>query len=211
MLTPEQKEHAIELIEMGDKLEAVRYFQETLKVNADEALLLAEKLQQEIDAETEARFKSLEQMMPTPGKGLNVGRLVGGIFMGVGGIMLTIVAFVLYSNYNFSQRAETIKAKLIEYQSYESRNDNGSYTTMYTPVFKYEYKGQSYTHVSTTSSSSREFQIDEMVNVLVDPENPHEILVDSFMDKWFLPLLLGIMGIVFGGLGFIVFRALGKN
>lgn len=210
MLTPEQKEHATELIEMGDKLEAVRYFQETLNVNADQALLLAEKLQEEIDGETAARFKELEQSMSTAGKGLNVGRLVGGIFMGVGGIMLTIVAFVLYSNYNFSQRAETIKAKLIDYQSYESRNDNGSSTTMYTPVFQYEYKGQSYTHISTTSSSSREFQIDQMVNVLVDPENPHEILVDSFMGKWFLPLLLGIMGMVFGGLGFIVYRALGK-
>lgn len=210
MLTPEQKEHATELIEMGDKLEAVRYFQETLKINADQALLLAEKLQQEIDGETEARFKEMEKMMPAPGKGLNIGRLVGGIFMGVGGIMLFVVAGILYSNNKFAQRAEPIKAKLIEYRSYESRNDNGSYTTMYTPVFQYEYKGKPYTHVSTTSSSSQEFQLDEMVNVLVDPENPHEILVDSFMDKWFLPLLLGLMGVVFGGMGFIVFRVLGK-
>jgi hypothetical protein len=48
-LTPEQKEHAIELIEMGEKLQAVRYFQETLNVSAEEALLLTEKLEEEID------------------------------------------------------------------------------------------------------------------------------------------------------------------
>lgn len=211
MLTEEQKEHAIELISMGDKLEAVRYFQQTLGVNAEQALTLTEKLEQEIKVEDEAAFAELEKTMPDPNNGLNVGKLVGRIFMGVGGVMLVIVAFILYSNYSFSKRAEPIKVKVVEYRSYESRNDNGSYTTMFTPVYQYEYKGKPYTYVSTTSSSSQEFQAGEWVDALVDPQNPNEILVDSFMGKWFLPLLLGFMGILFGGIGFVVFRVLGKN
>ena len=42
-LTPEQKEHVVGLLEMDDKLEAVRYLKETMGVSAEHALMLAEK------------------------------------------------------------------------------------------------------------------------------------------------------------------------
>ena len=210
-LTPEQKEHAIDLIEMGEKLDAVRYFQETLQVSAEEALLLAEKLEEEIEETDLEDIKALQQeALKQPG--VNVGRLVGMIFMSIGTIMLAVVAYLLVSNYQFMQRAQSVKGKVIDYQSYQSRDrDSNSSTTMYTPTYQYTYKGKLYTHISTTSTSSKDYEIGDQVEILIDPEDPKEILINSFMEKWFLPLLLGFMGTLFTGLGFVAFRFLGKQ
>lgn len=210
-LTPEQKEHAVELIEMGEKLDAVRYFQETLQVSAEEALLLAEKLEEEIEETDLEDIKELQQeALKQPG--VNVGRLVGMIFMSIGTIMLAVVAYLLVSNYQFMQRAQSVKGKVIDYQSYQSRDrDSNSSTSMYTPTYQYAYKGKLYTHISTTSTSSKDYEIGDPVEILIDPEDPKEILINSFMVKWFLPLLLGFMGTLFTGLGFVAFRFLGKQ
>lgn len=211
MLTPEQKEHAIDLIDNGDKLEAVRYLQETIRVTAEDALLLAEKLEEELEVQAEAEFQAMTKDVEMPAtKGINVGKVVGGIFFGVGIIMLAITGIILYSGYTFKQRAQPVQGKVINYNSYQSSNENGGYTTMYTPVYQYEFGGQTYTQVSSISSSSQEYSPGEAVKILVDPQNPKEIVVDSFAEQGVLPLILGILGLIFSGVGSALFRFLGR-
>ena len=41
--------------------------------------------------------------------------------------------------------------------------------------------------------------MDQSIDVLVDPEEPEEILIDTFWGKWFLPMLLAFMGLMFSG------------
>ena len=65
---------------------------------------------------------------------------------------------------------------------------------MYRPTFEYAFLGKTYTHESSTSSSSPEYEIEEEVDVLVDPDDPREILIDSFWERSFLSRLLGIIG-----------------
>jgi hypothetical protein len=206
-LTPEQKEHAIDLIEMGEKLEAVRYFQEVLSIDAEQALLLAEKLEHELEPDMQEFQQKHEEMKRS---GAKVGRLVGLIFMSIGMVMLAVVCYLLYDHQQFEKNAVNVKGTVVEFQSYISSNDNSS-TTMYTPVFEYTYKGKKYTYVSTTSSNVKEYEVGESLDILVDPENPAEVLVNSFMEKWFLPLLLGFMGTLFTGLGYVAFTVLGKK
>lgn len=210
-LTPEQKERALELVEMGQKLDAVRYLQKTLNISADEALLLTEKLEEEVEGSPLLdEFKSMEaEMRQNPG--IDVGRVVGTIFMSLGAIMLAVVVYLGISNYQFSQRAIPVKGKVIDYETYQSRNDNGGSTTMYTPTFQYKFKGKTYTYKSTSSSSSPDYEIDETVDVLVDPDKPLEILVNTYWEKWFLPSLLGFMGLMFSGMGYMVYRLLGNK
>jgi len=209
-LTPEQKEHAIDLIEMGDKLEAVRYFQDTLNLSAEDALVLAEKLEEEIEGNNVAEIKAMhDQIRKQPT--LDVGRVVGIIFMSIGSIMLAVVIYLVTSNYKFMQRAIPVQGKVIDYQSYESRDDDGRYTTMFTPIYQYAFKGKSYTHISTTSTSSKDYLIDDAVEILVDPQDPKEIVINSFMEKWFLSILFGFMGTLFSGLGFMAYRLLGNK
>ena len=208
MITPEQKEHAIELIEMGETLEAVRYIRGELNITTEEALRLTEKLKEEVDGippHDEFKFM-MEEARKKPS--VDVGRIVGTLFMSIGGIMLAVVVYLAISNYQFSQRAILTKAKVIDYETYQSRDDNGRSTTMYTPTFQYRFKGKTYTYKSTTSSNTQDYEIDETVDVLVDPEEPQEILIDTFWAKWFLPTLLGFMGLMFSGMGYMAYRLL---
>jgi Protein of unknown function (DUF3592) len=70
--------------------------------------------------------------------------------------------------------------------------------TIYTPI------------VTFTTSQGRELQVagsgsgyrrGDQVRVLYDPDNPEQAQIDSLMETWFWPLLLGFMGIMFGGVG----------
>jgi hypothetical protein len=49
------------------------------------------------------------------------------------------------------------------------------------------------------------------VDVLVDPEEPTEVLIDSFWMIWFVPILLGFLGTLFTGLGSLAYFLFGKN
>ena len=217
MLSEEQKNKARELIEFGDKLEAVRYLQHQLSITADQALKLAEKLEEDLNnegiAESEKLDEKLNELKKEFGakKQLNVGRLVGSIFMVVGSIMLAVAAYVTYANNQFSKRAIPVSGEVISYSSYESNDDDGGTTTMFTPTFSYTYNGKNYTHASNVSSSGQDYQIGEKVDVLVDPDDPTEVLIDSFWEKWLIVVILGFLGIMFAGMGYMVHVVLGKT
>ncbi len=211
-LTPEQKDHAVELIEMGDKLEAVRYLQQTLYITVEQALILAEKLEEEVETsplpDELQSFEEIGDQQP----GINVGRLVGIIFMSIGGIILAVVAYLAVSNYKFAQRALPVKGKVVDYNHYESPNSKGGGSTlMYTPIFEYSFNGKPYQYKSSTSTSSQEYEIGETVEILVDPLEPQIPLINTFWEKWFLSVLLGFMGVLFAGMGYLAFRVFGRS
>jgi len=209
-LTPEQKEHAIDLIEMGEKLEAVRYFQQTLQLDAEQALALTEKLEAEIEAGSDLDAEFETKVLDQQPAGANVGKLVGFVFMSIGIIMLSVVLYLIYSYQQFEKRAKVVKGNVTDYQTHISQSDNSS-TTMYAPVFEYVYKGKTRTYVSTTSSNYKEYELGKSLDMFVDPEHPEEVLVNSFSEKWFLPMLLGFMGILFTGLGYLAYRMLDRS
>ncbi len=209
-LTPDQKNHTIELIERNDKLEAVRYLQETLGLTAEQALALASKLEEEIESQMEDKFKEMRERAKTQ-MNSKMPRVVGMIFMGLGIMMLIVVAYLIQSNYEFSKRAISVTGKVIGFTNHESNDDDGGTTTMYTPVFEYDFNAKTYAYTSSTSSSSPGFDIGENVEILVDPDSPGEVLVNTFQEKWLLPLILGIMGTLFTGLGYMAYRVFGKS
>lgn len=208
-LTPEQKEHAIDLIEMGEKLEAVRYFQQVLAIDAEQALLLAEKLEKEVEPEFDQQ-EFLQKAEDMKRSGAKVGRLVGLIFMSIGIVLLVVAGYFVYDHQQFEKTAVTVTGTVVDFHSYISTSDNSS-TTMYSPIFEYEYEGKKYTYVSTSGSNVKEYEVDERIDIMVNPENPTDVLVNSFMEKWFVPALLGFMGTLFTGLGYVAFAVMGKK
>jgi hypothetical protein len=207
-LTPEQKQHATDLIEMGEKLQAVRYFKETLNISLEEAMTLTEKLEEEIEGD--ASFAHFQSAQKTGSSSVNVGRLVGTIFMVVGILLLGIAGWVYHSKNQFEERAVPITGTLDSYTSYED-TDDGTTTTMYTPVFIYEYSGKSYTRPGTVSSSSMDYEIGETVEILIDPDNPDDIQINSFSEKWLGILILCILGTGFTGMGYLAYRLMAKS
>ena len=203
-LTPQQKQHVTWLLQKGKKLEAVKYFKETLNIGLADAHALVEKLQEEIGP------ASLPSGEITTKSGSQIGHWVGLGFMSVGIIMLAVVTYIVISNNKFEQRAIPVKGKVIDFTSHESSDDDGGSTTMYAAVFEYDFNGQTYQHTSSTSSSSPEYDVGEEVEVLVNPLNPNQVLVNTFWEKWFLSVVLGIMGAMFSGMGFMAYRLFGR-
>lgn len=211
-MTLDQKEQALHLLRMGEKLEAVRYLQDVLKVNPEQALQLAEKLDEEEEKnennDLRKRFNELKAKMESP-PSAKLPRTVGLIFMGIGIIMLASVVYLMYTDYHFTKKAASVTGEVLSYDSYYSSDSDGGGSTMYTPTFSYSYNGKEYTFTSSTSSSSPEFKIGEAVEILVDPDDPNNVLVNSFWERYLISVILGFLGAMFSGLGYMAFKIFG--
>lgn len=116
--------------------------------------------------------------------------------------------YLLSSHLRFRADALRVEGELVGYVS--SRGSKGG--TLYAPRVRYEVPapeggpGTPYEVVGNVSSSSRGYDIGDKVPVYYRGSAPHEARIDSFMEQWFAPLLLGFFALVFGGiaLGFLV-------
>jgi hypothetical protein len=198
-LTPEQKARAIEFIESGDRLRAIGYLQEILHISAFQSQTLIDSLEQELTA-TDPNFQKRTN------KRAGLGLIGAGIFLLIGLALLGFTTHLFLKNQDFTKRAVPLMGTVTAYDQYESSDDDGSTTTMYTPIFDYDYNGTRYTHTSEMSSSSQSYAIGESIELLIDPEQPEAVLVNSFTGMWLLPLLLGVMGSVFTLVGFFAIR-----
>ncbi|MEQ9591045.1 MAG: DUF3592 domain-containing protein [Cyclobacteriaceae bacterium] len=205
-MTPKQKDQALYLIRTGKKLESVRYLQGELLINSDQALRLAEKLEEETgDKELRDKLYELREKRANQPRD-KTPQVVGVSFMVIGLILLAMAGYIARSNYQFAQHAISTKGIVVGFDSYDSSDDDGGSTTMYSPVYEYEFNGVKYTYLSTTGSSSIDYDIGVEVEILVDPDHPTEVLVESFMEQWLAVSILTFLGLMFTGLGFMAYR-----
>lgn len=116
--------------------------------------------------------------------------------------------FLLASHFRFRAQAVQVQGELIGYAS--SRGSKGK--TMYAPRVRYVVPapeggpGTAHEVVGSVRSSSRVWDEGEPVPVWYLPSAPHEARIGGFMETWFLALMLGVFGLVFGGiaLGFLM-------
>ena len=206
LMTPKQKDQTLYLIRKGRNAEAVSYLQRELLIDSDQAQLLADKLQEDggdrelRDKLHELREKRADRSRDKPPQ------LVGTSFMVIGIILLSIAGYITYSNYQFAKHAIPTKGRVAGFDSYESSDDDGGSTTMYSPVYEYTFNGARYTHPSSTGSSSIDYELDQEVEILVDPDNPSKVLVESFMEQWLAVSILTFLGLMFTGLGYMAYK-----
>lgn len=72
----------------------------------------------------------------------------------------------------------------------------------YYPMVRFNANGEEIEFKHSVGSSSPAFFEGEEVGILYLESAPHEAKIDTFLSFWMLPLILGIMGLVFGGIGF---------
>ncbi len=114
--------------------------------------------------------------------------------------MLTVCAYLFASQYRFAQRAIRVKATVI---AYDNQSEGSS---MYSPLFEFSFNGVKRTYQSHVSSSSPEFEIGESVEILVDPNDPQSVLINTFLGRWLAFAILGFLGTLFTTLGYLVLR-----
>ena len=81
----------------------------------------------------------------------------------------------------------------------------------YQPTFEYIFEGDTLYYYSSTSSDPPSYHLGEQVEMFVNPVDPYDTLVNTFMDRWFVIVLLGGMGSVFFGIGLLSFLAFRKG
>ena len=71
--------------------------------------------------------------------------------------------------------------------------------------YRFTLDGQSYTGREQTASNVGVKQVGESIDILYNPNNPAENSPRSFFDIWLLPLILGILFLVFAAFGTLSF------
>ncbi len=156
-----------------------------------------------------------------PSAASSVLKIVGGVFLFTGFLMLGGAAWAGYHQYNILKNwpivdAVVTQSRLTSYQSTSTDSDNRTSTTTQYSVeveFRYTVNGHEYTTPTKTSYSTNVYSVMKTKADEYAPGTHHQIHYDpananaiEFDVGWnfgflFLPILLGFMGIVFSGVG----------
>ncbi len=208
-LSTQQKVRLEMLLKVGDEQKAIEFLQQELNLSVTEAQNAVEKLKPSVTSlETEPLHtynskKSNGKPKMHPGMGI--------VFILIGIALLVFAGYTIKLKYEFIESAVTVTGKVIDFETHQSKDDDGDYTTMYAPVYEYEYNGDTYLHRSDVSSGSPSYEIGEGVALFIQPDAPEKVIVDSFSERWFVVLMMGGFGIAFLGAGYTTFRTSKKN
>jgi hypothetical protein len=116
------------------------------------------------------------------------------IFAAVGVACACLSAGFAIASYHFASTAAHVEGTVTRMQVTSNRGSSA-------PVVRYEVDGKSYEFQSSVSSNPPAHVVGDKVTVMYHPERPGDGRIASFLEMWFMPMLLGFFGIVFGAIG----------
>lgn len=116
----------------------------------------------------------------------------------VGFILAALALFFWLRTRSFLGTAQKAQGTVIR-MVYSSDSDGGG---GYSPVYTYRtMSGQVIEVTDSMFSNPPQFKEGQMIDVLYDPENPGRARINKWFNLYFVPLLLGFLELVFGGIG----------
>ena len=127
------------------------------------------------------------------------------LFLGMGG------GGIYYSYKKFSKHIDLVshgiktQGHILHYEESWSKDDDGSYTKMYSPVIEY-YDSFDQPHVLNVdySTSSKAWSND--VVVYFDEKNPNRAIQGGFWQLWFWPFFILCLSMIPLGIGLFVLK-----
>jgi hypothetical protein len=146
-------------------------------------------------------------------RGIGLARLVGGVFTPIGVIMLALAGWTGDRQYNILKTWPSVEAEVTRSEVTRGRDSDG--TTMFGTEIDFRYTVDGRQFDTPGSSSYRSSSYNEMKSkadryapgtrhpILYNPSDPVDIRFDAGYNFsfFFLPVILGAMGLVFTGLG----------
>lgn len=114
-------------------------------------------------------------------------------FGGVSFLLLGIAAVLFYFDQRAANQFTTVEGIVIRNQF------NGK---MARPVISYQWEGKELLHFSSTYTNPPAFERGEKVELFVNPNDPNDVRINSFIGRFLSMLIVGAIGLVF--LGFLV-------
>ena len=134
-------------------------------------------------------------------------QIVGGIFF----LTAVVLLFFAYKSYAkikvFISLAEKTVGKVINVNSSTSTSsDMDGYTTtstIYTPEIEFTTAtGEKVVYASNVGTSNKnKWRIGKEVEVLYNPKNVDDAKINTNMQLYFSPIILGFLGVIFGIIG----------
>ncbi len=126
--------------------------------------------------------------------------LLVGVIFGVIGIAM--LAGGAYTRYTTAAEIRTfLPAEGVVTGNVASRSGRNNSLSYAAQVRFTTQDGSTVNFKESFSANPPAHQVGDKVKVLYDPSNYQNARVDDFMNTWFLPLLLGGMGLIFGLIG----------
>ena len=129
---------------------------------------------------------------------------LGIIFSLVGGLLALIGVFLFIRTRIFIGNAQEAKATVIQMVYSRTSSSSGS-GGGYAPVYQFRtLDGQTIMIHDSLSSNPPRFQVGQEIDVLYESGNPQKARINKWMNLYFVPVLLGGMGLIFGGVGMAI-------
>jgi hypothetical protein len=131
-------------------------------------------------------------------------RIFFSVFGLVGLGLLTGAFFALRSEMSFRSGALTAEGTVVDLVT--TTGSRGG--TLYKPVVEYvDRNDRKHRLTAGVASSPPSYRLGESVTVRYRPEDPRNAELDSFMNSWFLTVILGAIGTVFTSIaaGFVIY------
>jgi len=120
-------------------------------------------------------------------------KLFNAVFLSVGILLLCFGISTAASRLSFQRTAATANGRVIRLQP-----GSGRHGTVYYPVVQFVTPDQQEITVKGSNGSRpAAFHVDEPVEVLYDPDDPHHAYIHTFMEFWGSPVILFGLGCVF--------------
>lgn len=137
---------------------------------------------------------------------MNLNALFGLIPGCIGVLLMVLGAFFWFRTKNFVGSAQETKGTVTDVR-YEHDSESGG---GYYSVFKFKsINGQEIEKVSNLRTNPPQHQVGQVIDVLYDPNNPNDARIKKATNLYFVPVLLGGMGLIFVCSGLCVTLALG--
>ena len=114
-------------------------------------------------------------------------------------VFMIAIPIMIIHKMNWISSSIKTTGTIVGYMEHTGTDSTRSYAPIFT--FRDERSKIKYEIVSSTGSNERPFEIGEAVEVLYDPDDPTDAIIDSFERKWLLVIFLIIMALITKYLG----------
>lgn len=170
-----------DLLKARRQSEALRRVRDQLKIGTTEALMLVGEVARSQDPGT----ASLNPMgcVRVVAKGV-------AIFLMVVSLLFLAIAFVIY----FAQERSIANSQRVAGVVIQMKTMEGGASA---PVVEFEWKGGTRTYESTYYSDPPDYHQGQRLSLFVNPDDPEDITLDTFADRWALIVGLSVPGAFF--------------
>ena len=126
-------------------------------------------------------------------------RWISWIFSIFGTLMLAGTVWLWSSSQEIVSAGIRTTGEVIDLEYRDSDEGSGTYA----PIVRFtDRDGNTRYYHSTSSSNPPAYERGEQVTLYYMPGAPERAMIDSFSDRYLGPIILGFMGLIFGGVGY---------